>query len=262
MRGGIEGVPGPLLVVAIGAGIGFLGGLLGKGGSAIATPILAAVGVPPLIAVAAPLPATLPGTLVAAEQYRRVDLVERSLVRWALLAGVPTTIAGALLTRIVDPGALVVATDVMIVGLGLRLARRGAAGSAHPEDGLPVDGAHRRRRTIAVAAATGFVGGLLASGGGFLLAPLFATVVRLPLKRALGTSLAVASVLAVPATVVHLALGHIDWAVVMPFAAGSLPLAAVGARLAIRLDPARLERAYGALLVVLGIGLLAHAALA
>ena len=57
-----------LAIMAIGAGVGFLGGMFGKGGSAIATPLLAAVGVPPLVAVASPLPAAVPGTLVA---YRR-----------------------------------------------------------------------------------------------------------------------------------------------------------------------------------------------
>lgn len=247
-------MPGPLLVLLIGAGIGFLGGLLGKGGSAIATPILAAVGVPPALAIAAPLPATLPSTIVAAEQYRRGALVDRSLVRWALLAGVPTTVLGALLTRWAPADALVLATDVVVIALGVRLLL--GIGHAHPA--VDLDPADRQRRTILVAAGTGFVAGLLASGGGFLLAPLFATVVRLPLKRALGTSLAVASVLAVPGSVVHLLLGHLDWGIVLPFALGSLPLAAVGARMAIRLDPARLERGYGAVLVVLGAGFLAE----
>ena len=51
-----------IAIVVVGAVVGFLGGLFGKGGSAIATPLLAAAGVPPIIAVASPLPATVPGT--------------------------------------------------------------------------------------------------------------------------------------------------------------------------------------------------------
>jgi hypothetical protein len=50
---------------------GFLGGLFGKGGSAIATPSAAAIGIPPYVAVASPLPATIPATLVAARTYWR-----------------------------------------------------------------------------------------------------------------------------------------------------------------------------------------------
>ena len=53
--------PSLLMVVLVGAGIGFLGGLLGKGGSAIATPVLVAFGVPPntpgrLASMAVPIP--------------------------------------------------------------------------------------------------------------------------------------------------------------------------------------------------------------
>jgi uncharacterized membrane protein YfcA len=62
-------------IVLIGATVGFLGGMFGKGGSAIATPLLAAIGLPAFVAVAAPLPATIPGTLFAHRQYlSAVDL--------------------------------------------------------------------------------------------------------------------------------------------------------------------------------------------
>ena len=63
-----------LAIVLIGAGVGFAGGLFGKGGSAIATPLLAAIGLKPIVAVASPLPATIPGTLVAYRHYRRMGL--------------------------------------------------------------------------------------------------------------------------------------------------------------------------------------------
>ena len=71
-------MPHPIvLVVLLGAAVGFLGGLLGKGGSALATPFLVALGIPPMVALAAPLPATVPGTLLAADRYRRAGLIER-----------------------------------------------------------------------------------------------------------------------------------------------------------------------------------------
>mgnify|MGYP000958471438 CR=1 FL=1 len=100
-----------LVIVAIGATIGFLGGLLGKGGSAIATPILVAFGVPPIVALAAPLPATVPGTLVAADSYRREGHIDRDVLVWSLVAGVPATILGAYASKFVDAGALVLGQD-------------------------------------------------------------------------------------------------------------------------------------------------------
>ena len=53
---------------------------------------------------------------------------------------------------------------------------------------------------VVVAAATGFAAGLLANSGGFLLAPLYVAVLRLPLKQAFACSLAVSAVLAIPGT--------------------------------------------------------------
>lgn len=241
-----------LVIVLIGAAVGFLGGLLGKGGSAIATPVLLSVGVPPAVALAAPLPATVPGALVAADRYRRDGQINRRVLRWSLIAGIPATIIGAVATRWIDASALVVLTEVIIIGLGVRLITA-ASDEVEGEDG-PAD----RSRTIAVAVVTGLAAGLLANSGGFLLAPLFIGVLGLSIKPALGTSLAVASVLAVPGSLVHLALGHLDLAVVLAFAAGSIPLSSLGARVALRTDPSRLEKSYGLALVVLGVAFVAE----
>ena len=87
--------------------------------------------------------------------------------------------------------------------------------------------------------------------------PLYLGVLRLPIKTALACSLAVASVLAVPGTLVHAALGHIDWSVTVVFAMASIPLSSLGARTALRMRSDHLERGYGAGLAVLGIVLLA-----
>jgi len=235
------------LVVLVGAGIGFLGGLLGKGGSALATPFLVMLGIPPIVALAAPLPATVPGTLVAADRYRRQGLINREVLTWSLLPGIPATLIGALATRWIDASALVLVTDVVIFALGLRMLAQPARAEA---EGVEV--VLSRRRIIAVAVVTGLAAGLLANSGGFLLAPLFVAVLGLGIKPAFGTSLAVASVMAIPGTLVHLALGHLDMAVVFAFAVGSVPLSALGARVALSTDAGRLERGYGLLLVILG----------
>ena len=110
---------------------------------------------------------------------------------------------------------------------------------------------------VAVAAAVGVLAGLLANGGGFLLVPLYLAAVRMPIKTALACSLAVASVIAVPGTIVHAALDHIDWSVTCAFAAASIPLSSYGARVALRMRADRLERIFGGTLTVLGVVLLA-----
>lgn len=243
-------------IVAIGGVIGFLGGLLGKGGSAIATPALVALGLPPIVALAAPLPATVPGAMVAANRYREHGHIDRTVLRWSLIAGVPATILGAFATRWIDAGSLVLLTDLVIIVIGLRMLRTSTAKQSDND----VDEGADRNRTIAVALVTGVAAGLLANSGGFLLAPLFVAVLGLGIRPALGTSLATASVLAIPGTMVHMAMGHLDLAVVVLFAIGSIPLSGLGARVALRADVARLERFYGASLVVLGAVFLAISA--
>src|SRR3954469_5055424 len=163
---GFTGLVQWLGVVLIGAAVGFLGGLFGKGGSAIATPMLAAIGIPPYVAIASPLPATIPATLVAARTYWRANHVDWRLVRWTVAVGFPATLLGADATRWVSGSALGVATEVILAGLGRRFVVR---------PGLPhevvTDPAWMRTRMVAVAAAVGITAGLLANTGGFLFAP-------------------------------------------------------------------------------------------
>lgn len=240
-----------LAAAGIGLVIGFLGGLFGKGGSAIATPLLAAFGVPAIIAVAAPLPATIPSTLAASSVYWKARLIDWHVVRWSLAFGIPATIVGAMATRWVDGTVLVTITDAILVVLGLRFLLAPGKGDRgpleRPRGGLVL---------VGVAISVGLVSGLLANSGGFLLAPLYIAVLRLPLKAAFASSLAVATVLAVPGTIVHAALGHIDWQLVAVFASTSVPLSFVGARVAMRTKSDRLERIYGAVISTLGVAFL------
>ena len=106
-------------------------------------------------------------------------------------------------------------TDGVLVILGLRflLARRKL-------DTDPIEPMRTGPWLLAlVATSVGLASGLLANSGGFLLAPLYAAVLRMPIKAAFASSLAVAAVLAVPG----------------------------------RTEPARLERLYGAAISLLGI---------
>jgi len=243
----------PLLVavVSIGAAVGFLGGLFGKGGAALATPLLHAVGIPAFAAIASPLPATIPATLLAARTYWRAGFMDWRVVRWSIALGIPATALGAYATRWIGGNALVTATEVILAGLGVRfLVRPG------DPDEIPRDPNAFRTRMAIVALVVGAVSGLLANSGGFLLAPMFIIVLERSLKQAFATSLLVGAALAVPGTLVHAALGHIDWGVTAAFGCASIPLSYVGARVALRTNTVRLERIYGAALTVLGISFL------
>jgi len=239
----------------IGVVVGFLGGLFGKGGSAVATPLLGLIGFPGFVAVAAPLPATVPGTLIASYAYWRSHLLDWQIVRWSIGVGVPATILGSFLTALTGSRILLILTGFLVLGFGISfLAMRGERKSYQPGEGE--GGANRpsywRVRLALVAGVVGLISGLLANSGGFLLAPSYARILKLPVKNSFACSLAVSAVLAIPGTIVHAYMGHISWSVTGLIALGSVPCSYLGAKVAIRTRPAKLERWYGLALTALG----------
>lgn len=229
--------------------MGVLFGLFGVGGSSFATPVLSLLGVPPILAVASALPATVPSALSGAVSYvRRGELDWR--VAWLSVAGgVPATVGGALLSRSVGGHWLLVASGVALAIVGLRVLRPIAPQAAARK-------AHRRARVglvVGSAAGVGLFTGLLANGGGFLLVPLYLLVLGMPMRSSSGTSLAVIAALSVPTLLTHWALGDIAWSVAGFFALGSIPAAYLGGRLAKKFDGERLRLAFGALLVIFAV---------
>ena len=243
-------MPSLVLVAATGGAIGLLIGFFGVGGSSIATPLLSLIGVPPLIAVASPLPATIPAAAIAAIPYFRHGEARLKAAAWTLAGAVPASIAGALASRVVGGAVLLVASGIVLSIVGVRVA-------------LPIAqsvrdiGAQRRLRRpllVMASAGVGLFTGLLANGGGFLLVPLYLLVFGLRMRQAAGTSLLVISVLALPTLATHWALGHVDWAVAASFGAGLMPTSAIGSSLAHRIEGPTLRRWFGVFLVVFGTG--------
>jgi len=241
-------------IFVVGIIVGLLGGMFGKGGSSIATPMLNLIGVPGFVAVAAPLPATVPGTFVASLEYWKLKLVDWQVVRWSVFIGVPATIIGSWVTKYTGAIPLLVITGLLVLFFGVSFLvspkeKNVSSVTEYVETG--VRPSYWKLRLVSIAVFAGFVSGLLANAGGFLLAPSFARILGLPIKKAFACSLAVSVFLALPGTVVHAYLGHIDWLVTLVLAAGSVPASSLGARIAIKSKSSRLEKAYGFILIAL-----------
>lgn len=236
-------------VVLGGLAVGVCMGLFGVGGSSVATPLLSLLGAPGLIAVASPLPATIPAAAAAAASYLRAGRVRWRAAAWSLLGGVPGTVVGALLSRLAGGSTLLVVSGLVLVVVGLRVLR--------PADQASAEAGTRRRRNrpllVAATAAVGLSTGLLANGGGFLLVPLYLLVFGLGMRQAVGTSLVVVAVLSLPTLATHWALGHVDWVLAAQFAAGLLPGSVAGGLLAQRVEGPALRRGFGWFLVVFGV---------
>jgi uncharacterized membrane protein YfcA len=103
---------------------------------------------------------------------------------------------------------------------------------------------------LVVGFTAGFVSGLLGIGGGTIMVPLMAGWLGMPLKVVLGTSLLTIVALVIPGTVVHMMLGHIDWAIFLVLTLGAVPGARVGAAFALGTKERTLRLMVGSFLLI------------
>lgn len=238
----------PLVAVG-GAAVGILFGIFGVGGSSFATPVLALLGVPPLMAVASPLPSTLASAFAGLRGYAQQKHVDWRVARLSIAGGLPATVLGSLLSRVVGGDILLIVSGLVLAIVGVRVLKPLSDEASAQAD------LRRRNPWIVVGGAfgVGFLTGLLANGGGFLLVPLFLLVLGLTMPVSAGTSLAVIAVLSIPTLITHASLGQIDWPVALAFAAGSVPASYLGSQLAPRINAERLKNAFGWLLIAFAI---------
>jgi uncharacterized membrane protein YfcA len=246
-----------LAVVLVGVGTGILSGMFGVGGAIISTPAVRALGATPLEAVGSTLPSIIPSSISGTWRYHRDGLVQWHVVVWTASFGVFAAVGGALLTDVIpgDGHPLMLATAALVAFTAYRLGRpvptvelavdgtRPGGPDVAPPTQLPTQLPTQpgpqpvrteRWRLGVVGVAAGGLSGLLGIGGGILMVPAFVSWIRLPLKAAIATSLACVGILAIPGTITHAYLGHIDWYYALPLCIGVVPGAQIGAHLAIR----------------------------
>lgn len=237
------------IALVIGLVAGVLSGLFGVGGGIVMTPgIQVLLTAEPIVALATPLPAILPTALTGALTYRRAGEIDTRAARWIVLAGLPASAIGAQVAEVVDTHALLFATAALLAWQAVGVLRGAGETAASIED-RPI----RRAELAGIGLAAGFVSGLLGIGGGIVMVPLLAGWLGMPLKRALGTSLAAIAALVVPGTVVHAINGNVDWAIVAAVTAGAVPGARLGANLALGTRERTLRLLVGSFLLLVSL---------
>jgi uncharacterized membrane protein YfcA len=265
--------PGPLrdaLTALAGVGTGVLSGLFGVGGAVISTPAIRALGASAAIAVGTTLPAIIPGAASGTWRYRREGLIDRRAVVATAPAGVVMAIVGAFLADVIpgDGHVLMLVTAALLGVSAVRMLRgpgdveppapESDADLAEDPHAPPPPPTVARSRFALVGATAGLLSGLLGVGGGIVMVPGFTQLVGMPVKRAIGSSLACVAIFAIPGSITHAALGNIDWRFALLLAVGVVPGARLGARLTIAADDTRLRLVVaiflGAMSVLYGVG--------
>jgi len=215
-----------LLALTLAAGIGLSLGLLGSGGSIITLPVLVyAGGIDPREAVPMSL-AIVGGTSLAGAvlKMREGQVSPRAALTFAA-AGIPSAILGAQLTPLVSPRVLL----LLFALLMFLVAARMLTGS---DESLTAAPECRPVRCLTAGSAVGVLTGFLGVGGGFLIVPAMVIAARMPLKIAIGSSLAVIAVNSFAGLAGHLGHATLDWKLALAF----LALAVVGMFGGIRLS--------------------------
>lgn len=239
-----------LLIIIIGAFIGTSSALFGVGGALIATPMLKLwLGLPAMLALATPLPAALPSALSGSVLYSRNGLIEYKLAARALCAALPANILGTWCTRYTGDSAIMLLTGIFMILVGITFIVRGWLLKEKAEE-LP---RISWMPALLAGAGSGFLAGFLAIGGGIVLVPVFLKVNRLPMKKAIATSLFCVLILSLPGSIGHYFLGHIqvDIALLLMITVPVFSYAA--ARLVLKVRSRTLERAYGIFMICFAI---------
>jgi len=247
------GIARDVLTVVLGVATGVLSGLFGVGGGVISQPGMRLFGLEPLIVIGTALPVIIPGAASGTVRY-----VREGLIRWpAVAATVPVGLAAAVVgsvaaEQVPGDGHLLQLGTAGLLGLSSYRMGKGPrpTGPAEPlaETDAPEapsrsspDGDATVGRYAAIGLVSGLLSGLLGIGGGVVMVPAFVQFARMEVKAAIATSLVCVGAFAVPGTVTHALLDHIDGRVALALVLGVVPGARLGAALTIRATDRRLR---------------------
>jgi uncharacterized protein len=229
--------------------LGFVGasiaGLLGVGGAIVMVPLL--LYGPPLLGLAgldmkAVSGITMVQVLAAAGSgviaHHRMRAVHGELAGLGGISMAAGSLVGGLASYLLSPRALLLVfalmTTIALVVLFFPTETTGQ----------PIFAEHvtiSRQRAVGVCVAVGLGAGLVGAGGAFLLVPMLIVMVGVPIRVAIGSSLAITAMSAAAGFAGKAATGQIPWVPALLVAVGALPGAQLGALVSRRLSGERLR---------------------
>jgi uncharacterized membrane protein YfcA len=206
-----------LIILGMGAAVGFLSGLFGVGGGFLLTPLLIFSGIPPVVSVATVTSQVVASSSSAALSYWRRRMIDFKLAGVLLAAGIVGSAIGVVvfnaLRRLGQLDLIVSLSYVTFLGLigglmlneSVRAILNARAGRPSPlrrpgrhnwVHGLPFKMRFKRSKlyvsavpVVALGVGIGFLGALLGVGGGFIMVPALIYLLRVPTNVVIGTSL-------------------------------------------------------------------------
>ncbi len=243
--------------------IGLVLGLIGGGGSILTVPILVYIlGINPVLATAYSLFVVGTSAMVGAIRNLRKKMVD---VRTAVVFAIPAFIAVYVARKYLLPmlpeellsfGDFSLSKDM---GIMLLFAIIMLLASISMIKGRKDNGKEQAEVTynypmiILEGVLVGLLTGIVGAGGGFLIIPALVLLAKLPMKKAVATSLLIIGVKSLIGFLGDVQNLQIDWAFLLSFTALSVVGIFIGIYLNKFIDGKRLKSAFGWFVLIMGV---------
>jgi uncharacterized protein len=225
-----------VVMLGLGAAVGFLSGMFGVGGGFLLTPFLMLSGIPPAIAVATGANQIVASSVSGTLAHWRRGNVDVRMGAVLIAGGVVGAIVGVFLLKVLrevgQAGLIISLTYVCFLGVigalmlwesvrAMLRARAGKAVSARKSGqhnwihGLPLKMRFPRSRLyisaippLVIGAAVGLLASFLGVGGGFVMVPAMIYLLRMPTNIVIGTAIFQIIFVTALVTLLHATFNH------------------------------------------------------
>lgn len=247
--------------------IGISLGIIGGGGSILTVPVLVYLfSIDAALATVYSLFIVGMTSLAGSVSYFKKGLIN---LKTALVFGIPS-IAAVFLTRtyvvtaipdeIFSLGSFIVTKNILLMlvfAVMMLFASFSMIKKCRGEDCFPSEN-HivKNSAVIFQGVFVGFVTGLIGAGGGFLIIPALVNLLKLDIKKAIGTSLFIMALNSLFGFVVSLSHSEIDWIFILKMLGLAIFGVFIGSRLSSKMDGKKLKLAFGWFVLVMGVYIL------
>ncbi|MBN8873262.1 MAG: sulfite exporter TauE/SafE family protein [Rhodospirillales bacterium] len=240
-----------VLAVLCGGAVGFVLGLIGGGGSILATPLLLyVVGLEPHAAIGTGALAVSVNAFANFAGYARAGRVRwRPAILFAVI-GIVGAALGSSLGKVFDGQRLLLLFALLMIVVGVLMLRRKPPPQEAPH--IIVGGRISMPKVTGAALSVGLLSGFFGIGGGFLIVPglLFST--GMPMIAAVASSLLSVGTFGLTTAVNYALSGLVAWGIAAEYILGGLAGGFLGMRLAGHLSSrkAALTRVFAGIIFV------------
>jgi len=273
-----------LVILAMGAAVGFLSGMFGVGGGFLMTPLLIFLGIPPAVAVGTQSTQVVASSVTGALAHWQRGSIDFKMGAVLLAGGTAGSVSGIFIFRLLTQiGQIVLAISLIyvvfltIIGVlmmteSLKAMRAAARGTPVPASrggqhswihGLPFKMRFRRSKLyisvippVLVGFFVGTLSAIMGVGGGFIMVPAMIYLLRMPTSIVIGTSLfQIVFVTALTGVLHSVENQAVDMILGLLLVIGGVVGAQYGVRAAARLRGEHLRALLAAIVLLMGLRL-------